>query len=63
MRGESKSGLYTYYIKFLYGMNVFDDIIDRIGEMYLNGRTFINIIGFSKELKKGWKNHYELLTW
>ena len=31
MRGKSKSGLSTYYIKFCRGKNVFDHMIDRIG--------------------------------
>ena len=60
--GESKSGLYTYYIKLYNGNNVYDAILDRIGEIDLNGSSSINIIGFRKTLKKEWQNHYELLT-
>ena len=52
MHGESKYGLYTYNINFLFGKNVFDAMLDRIGEMDLNGSSFINIIGFRKKLKK-----------
>ena len=37
MRGESESGLSTYYIKFRHGKNFFDNLIDRIGQIDLNG--------------------------
>ena len=40
MCGDSKSGLYTYYIKLRHGKNNFDHILDRIGQMDLNGRFF-----------------------
>ena len=63
MRGESKSGLSTYYIKLCHGKNVFDHMLDRIGEMDLNGSSSIEIIGFIKTLKKEWHNHFELITW
>ena len=33
LSGESKSGLSTYYIKFRRENNVFDRILDRIGQM------------------------------
>ena len=52
MRGESKAGLSTYYIKFRHGKNVFDAMLDRIGEMNLNVSSSIDIIGFIKTLKK-----------
>ena len=52
MCGESKSGLSKYYIKFCHGKNFFDHILDRIGQMDFNGSSFINIIVFSKSLKK-----------
>ena len=38
-------------------------MLDRIGQIDLNGSSSINIIGFSKALKKEWHNYYELLTW
>ena len=63
MHGESKSGLSTYYIKFRHGNDVFDHIVDRIGEMDLNGSSSIEILGFRKTLKKEWQNHYEFLKW
>ena len=63
MCGESKSGLSTYYIKFHHGKIIFDHMLDRIGQMYLNGISSINIIGFRKSLKKQWHNNYEFLTW
>ena len=59
MRGESKSGLSTYYIKSRHGENAFDAMLDRIGEMDLNGSSSIAIVGFIKTLNKKWKNHYE----
>ena len=49
MRGESKAGLSTYYIKLYHGKNVFDTMLDRIGEMDLNDNFPINIIGFRKK--------------
>ena len=52
MRGESKSGLSTYYIKFCHGKNLFDHILDRIGQMDLNGSSSMDIIDFRKSLKK-----------
>ena len=52
MRGESKSGLYVYYIKLRHSKNVFDHMLDRIGKMDLNGSFSIGIIGFRKLLKK-----------
>ena len=63
MCGESKSGLSTYYINFCRDNNIFDHMLDRIGQMYLNGGSFIDIISFSKSLKKEWQNHCDLLTW
>ena len=62
MRGESKYGLYTYYIEFCHGKNVFDHMLYRIGKMDLDGSSSIYIIGFIKSLKKEWHNNYELLT-
>ena len=52
MRGESKSGFSTYSIKLRHGKNVFDHVLGRIGQMDLNGRSYIDIIGFIKSLKK-----------
>ena len=43
---DSKSGLSTYYIKFRRDKNVFDNMLDRIVQMDLHGRPYINIIGF-----------------
>ena len=63
LNGESKSGLSTYYIKFCHGKNVFDHILDRIGQMDSNESSSVYIICFIKSLKKEWQNHYELLTW
>ena len=37
-------------------------MLDRIGQMDLNGSLSINIIIFSKALKKEWHNHYEFST-
>ena len=48
MRGDSKSGLCTYNIKLHHGKNVFDHVLGRIGQMDLNGRSYIDIIGFRK---------------
>ena len=39
MRGESKYSLSIYYIKFCHGKNVFDAMLDGIGEMDLNGSS------------------------
>ena len=63
MCGESKYGLSTYYIKFRHGNNIFDDMIYRIVQMYLNGSSSIEIIGFRITQKKEWQNHYNILTW
>ena len=52
MRGESKAGLSTYYIKLYHGKNVFDTMLDRIGEMDLNENFPINIIGFRKKKRR-----------
>ena len=52
MHGESKYGLSTYHIKFRHGKNVFDHMFDRIGKMDLNGSSSIDILGFTKILKK-----------
>ena len=60
---ESKYGLSIYYIKFRHGKNVFDAMLDRIGEIYLNGTSSINTICFIKTLKIEWHNHYEFSTW
>ena len=38
-------------------------MLDRIGQMDLNGSSSIDIIGFRKSLNKEWHNNYELLTW
>ena len=62
MRGESKSGFSTYYIKLCCSRNVFDAMLDRIGEMNLNVSSSIDVIDFRTTLKKEWQNHYELLT-
>ena len=56
--GESKSGLYTYYIKLYNGNNVYDAILDRIGEIDLIGSYSIDIIGSSRTPKKECQNHY-----
>ena len=32
MHGESKYGIYTYYIKSSQGKNIFDHLLDRIGK-------------------------------
>ena len=48
MLSDSKYGLSKYYIKFRHGNNVFDGMLDRIGEMGLNGSSSIDIIGFGK---------------
>ena len=58
IRGESKSGLSTYYIKFRHGKNVFDPMLDRIVKIDLNGSSSIDIFGLSKTLKKEWYNRY-----
>ena len=63
MCGKSKSGLYTYYIKFRHGNTVFDAMLDRILEMELNDSSSTNIICTSKTLKKWWKIHCEFLRW
>ena len=63
MLGKSKSGFSTYYIKFCNGQNVFDHMLHRIVQIDLNTSSPINIIGFSKSLKREWQNHYEFLTW
>ena len=52
LRGDSKYGLSTYYIKIFHVKNVFDHIIDRIGQIDLNGSSSINIIGFRKQRNK-----------
>ena len=52
MCGESKSGFSKYYFKLLHGKNIFGEIFDRIGEIYLNVSSSIDIIGFRKALKK-----------
>ena len=51
MCGESKSGLYTYHIKFRHNKNFFGAMVDRIGQIYLNDSFSINIIVFRKTLK------------
>ena len=63
MRGESKDGLSTYYMKFRHEKNVFDHMHDRIVQMDLNGSSYIKIIGIRNSLEKEWHNHYEFLTW
>ena len=55
---ESKSGLSIYFMKFRLGKNVFDHIVDRIGQMDLNSSSSIEVIGSSKSVKKEWYNHY-----
>ena len=60
---ESKSGLSIYYIKPCLGKNIFDHMFDRIGQMNINGISYINMIGFSKSFKKEQHNHYKFLTW
>ena len=62
MCGESKYGFSTYYIKFHHSKNIFDNVLDRVVEMDLNGSSSIGIIGFRKSPKKEWQNHYQLLT-
>ena len=52
MCGESKAALSTDHIKLCHGKNFFDHMLDRIGKMDLNGSSFIDIIGFSRSLKK-----------
>ena len=52
MHGELKSGFSTYYIKLLHENTVFDAMLDRIGEMEINGISFSDIICSSKILKK-----------
>ena len=49
---EPKSGLSIYYIKFCHSKNIFDHMLDRIGQMDLNGSSSIDIIGFRKSLNK-----------
>ena len=51
VRGESKVGLSTYYINLCHGKS-FDHILDRIGQMDLNGISSIETIDFSKSLKE-----------
>ena len=48
---ESKSGLSTYYIKFWHGKTVFDEMLDRIGELKLKNISPTNII-FSRKMPK-----------
>ena len=62
LSGKSKSGLCTYYTKLRHGKDIFDHMLDRIGQIYLNGSSTIKIIGFNKSLKKEWDNYYEFLT-
>ena len=38
-------------------------MLDRIGQMNLNGGSSIIIIGFNKSPKKEWPNNHEFLTW
>ena len=52
LRGKSKAGFSTYYIKFCHGKKVFDHMLDSIGQMDLNGISSIDIIGFRISLKK-----------
>ena len=61
MRGESKYGLSSYYIKLLHGKTVFDAILDRIGEMDLNYSSSTDMIFSIKTLKEEWKINYEFL--
>ena len=63
LRGESKDGFSTYYIKFRHGNNVFDHMVDRIVQMDLNSNSYRGIICFRKSLKKEWHNHCEFLKW
>ena len=58
MYGESKAEFSTYHIELSHGKNIFDHILDRIGEMDLNGISSIEILGFGKTLKKEWNNNY-----
>ena len=51
LRGESKSGLSTYYI-ILSWQECFAHILDRIGQMDLNASSSIDIIGSSKSMNK-----------
>ena len=62
MHGESKSEFSTYHIKCFHVKNIFDDMLDRIGKIDLNGSTSIEIVGFRKTLEKEWQNNYKLLT-
>ena len=55
MCGESKAGLYTYYIKFLHGKTVFSTMLDRIVEMEINVNSYTDIISSIKILKEEWK--------
>ena len=52
MRGDSKSGLSIYDIKFLHENTVFDAMLDRIGEMELNDSSSTNIICYIKTINK-----------
>ena len=52
IRGESKYGFSTYYIKLCHGKNIFDHMLGRIGQMDLNGISSIDMISFRKSLKK-----------
>ena len=60
---ESKYVLSAYYIKFSHGKNIFDHMLDRIGQIYINYSSSIPIIGLRKTLNKEWHNQYEFLTW
>ena len=60
--GYSKYGFSTYYIKFPHGKIVFDQMLDMIWQMVLNGSSSIDIIGFRKSRKKQWHDRYEFLT-
>ena len=44
MRDESKYGFSTYYIKFWHVKTVFDEFLDRIGELELKNSSPTNIV-------------------
>ena len=52
IRGDSKDGFSTYYIKFRHSKNVFDHMLDGIEKMDLNGRYSIDIFGLRKIMNK-----------
>ena len=63
-RGESKSGVSTYYIQFRYASSVFVKMINRIKDFHF--KTQVSRVGrlaMSKELLDLWEKIEQFLKW